>query len=144
MYLGSTSSMDFMGYLVKGGKMVLSEYRFNPALIKMFDELISNSVDEHKRSGSVTEIRVDISPLTNEIRISDNGGIPVEKHPEYKQYIPEMVFGEMRAGSNFDDEERIGVGLNGLGAVLVAIFSKEFKVVTADGRTPLLKYSKMG
>lgn len=35
----------------------------------------------------------------------DNGGIPVVIHPEYNQYIPDMIFGELRSGSNFDDDE---------------------------------------
>lgn len=136
MYVGSTNTTEFEGYLYdhSSGKMEWTAYKYNPGLVKLFDEVISNSVDEHKRSGKVTTIWVNISPLTGEIVVRDDGGIPVQKHPEYDQYIPEMIFGELRTGSNFSDIDRTTAGLNGLGAKLTAIFSTKFKVQTADGK----------
>lgn len=133
MYLGSISNTTQNLFVPVNGKMVEQEITFNPALIKMVDEILSNSVDEHIRSGKVTRIDVQYSPLTEEIVISDNGGIPVKKHPEYNTYIPSMIFGELRTGSNFSDEERFSAGLNGLGAKLTSIFSKRFSIETCDG-----------
>lgn len=44
-----------------------------------------------------------------------------------------MVFGELLTGSNFnDDEKKTTGGWNGFGAKLTNIFSKKFKLVTAD------------
>lgn len=135
MYLGSSVNTDTEGFLLdSSGSMTWQAYTYNPALVKLVDEILSNSVDEHKRSGKVTTIKVSLSQLTGEISIADDGGIPVKKHPEYGTYIPSMIFGELRTGSNFGDDERITAGLNGLGSKLTSIFSKEFKVVTADGR----------
>lgn len=136
MYIGSISNTETSGYLYdhKTESMVWQTYVYNPGLVKLFDEIISNSVDEHIRSGKVKTIRVTVSQLNGEITVSDDGGIPVKEHPEHKQYIPEMVFGELRAGSNFSDDNRITGGLNGLGSSLVNIFSTSFKVQTADGR----------
>ena len=56
-------------------------------------------------------------------------------HKEEKVYVPELIFGHLLAGSNFDDtEERMGGGRNGLGAKLTNIFSTKFVVETADGK----------
>jgi len=134
MYLGSTTNTNMEFFLPEDGKMKLHEIQYNPALIKMFDEIISNSVDEHRRSGAVSTIRVSVSSLTGELTVSDDGGIPVKKHPEFGTYIPSMIFGELRTGSNFSDEERFSAGLNGLGSKLTSIFSKSFRVETCDGK----------
>lgn len=133
MYLGSTTNTKALCFVVNNNKMIEEELTYSPALLKMFDEIISNSVDEHIRSGKVTKIEVDLYPLTGQIRIKDNGGIPVKKHPTEKTWIPSLIFGELRTGSNFSDEERFSAGLNGLGSKLTSVFSTEFKVETADG-----------
>jgi len=133
MYLGSTSNTTKMCYVPDDSKMVEEELTYNPALLKMFDEVISNSVDEAIRSGSVDRIEVRLDELQGEITISDNGGIPVKVHPEYDMYIPAMIFGELRTGSNFDDDNRQGAGMNGLGAKLTSVFSERFTVTTGDG-----------
>ncbi len=37
----------------------------------------------------------------------NNGkGIPVEIHKKQKCYVPEMVFGHLLTGSNYDDDEK--------------------------------------
>jgi DNA topoisomerase-2 len=140
MYLGSTSNtaMPFFVPDNESNRMVERVVEYNPALVKMFDEIISNSVDEHIRSGKVTKIDVQISPL-GQITIEDNGGIPVKLHPEHGQYIPSMIFGELRTGSNFNDDERFSAGLNGLGSKLTSVFSKEFRVETSDGENTFVQ-----
>jgi DNA topoisomerase-2 len=132
MYVGNIKNITDSVYVPVNDKMQLQEITFNPGLLKLFDEIISNSVDEHVRAGIVDEIHVDLCRLTGEISVRDNGGIPVKKHPEYDEYIPTMIFGELRTGSNFDDDNRFSAGLNGLGAKLTAVFSKEFTVTTSD------------
>jgi hypothetical protein len=43
-------------------------------------------------------------------------GIPVEMNTQYSVYIPEMIFGDLLTGSNFDDSQMNTVaGRNGLG-----------------------------
>lgn len=132
MYVGSTSNTSSERFIVDGDKFVKAEVEYNPALLKMFDEILTNSVDEHVR-GNVTEIDVRYSVLTGEITVSDNGGIPIRKHKSHNMYIPELVFGEFMAGSNFNDDDRKGGGMNGLGAKLTAVFSSQFRVDTCDG-----------
>jgi DNA topoisomerase-2 len=116
--------------------IVRKENTWIPALLKIFDEVISNSVDFSKTAEgkNVSTIRVDIDKVSGEISVFDDGGIVVHKHAEYDQWIPEMIF-ELRAGSNFnDDEDSTLTGQNGEGAALTSIFSKEFRVKTADGK----------
>jgi DNA topoisomerase II len=53
--------------------------------------------------------------------------------------VPEMLFGHLMTGSNFDDsQKRITGGRHGYGAKLANIFSKTFTVETVDSRRRLL------
>lgn len=114
-------------------RMERKEISYIPSFIKIFDEVITNSVDESKRENSkLNTIKVNIKK--DEISVWDNGGIPIIKHNVYNQYIPEVIFGNLMSGSNYnDDEERILAGTNGLGAKLTNIFSKKFSIITCDG-----------
>ena len=114
--------------------MESTEITYNPGLLKIFDEILTNSVDEHKRPGSVLNT-IKINFIGNKIQVWDNGGIPVVKHKEEDQWIPEMIFSNLKAGSNFDDsEDRTWAGTNGVGSSLTNIFSKEFTISTCDGK----------
>jgi hypothetical protein len=63
-------------------------------------------------------------------------GIPVKLHEKHNLYVPELIFGHLLTGSNFDDtEEKVTGGRNGLGAKLANIYSLEFTVETASGIT---------
>ena len=54
-------------------------------------------------------------------------------HEKEKIYVPELIFGHLLTGSNFDDTMRkVTGGRNGLGAKLANIFSSEFIVETVD------------
>jgi DNA topoisomerase-2 len=134
MYIGSVAIHTGDQYLYDGEKVRIEEVHYNPGFIKIFDEIVSNSVDEHRRNPKLNEIRITINLDTTEISVWDNGGIPVEKHPVHKEWIPEMIFSNLKAGSNFDDsEQRTVAGTNGVGSTLTNIFSKKFSVSTCDG-----------
>jgi len=137
MYIGSTSLTEQNTYYFDDeGKVQYGTLRFVPGFIKLFDEVLQNSYDHSKRpEGShLNSIYVTLDMASGRIAVHDNGGIPVQKHPIYDEYIPDFIFGEMGTGSNYDDTvAREGAGTNGLGAKLTNIYSKEFKVETADG-----------
>ena len=60
-------------------------------------------------------------------------GIPVQIHKEAQIYVAEMIFGELLTSSNYDDTEaKVVGGRNGYGAKLTNIYSRNFKIVTAD------------
>lgn len=132
MYIGSIKPHTSKKYLFVEDKMILEEITYNPGFLKIFDEIVTNSVDENKRSGSKLDtIKVFIKD--NRLTIWDNGGIPVIEQDG--EYIPEMIFSNLKAGSNFDDtESRTGAGTNGVGSTLTNIYSQEFKISTCDGK----------
>ena len=134
MYIGSIKPHTAKKYIFEGGLMVQKELTYNPGFLKIFDEIITNSVDEHKREGSKLNI-IKVNILDNIISVWDNGGIPVIKHTEHNEWIPEMIFSNLKAGSNFNDEEtRTGAGTNGVGSTLTNIYSTEFSITTSDGK----------
>lgn len=132
MYLGQTGVQRTQEWDRDGDRLVRVEVDLSPALLKIFDEIVTNSVDESVRNPKLNEVRVTIG---EELSVEDNGGIPVVKHPQHGVLVPEMVFSNLRAGSNFDDsEDRLVAGTHGLGSTLTNIFSSRFTVQTADGK----------
>jgi DNA topoisomerase-2 len=136
MYIGSIKPHKSTKWLLDSDKMSQSEITYNPGLLKIFDEIVTNSVDESKRQESkLNTIKVTVDKSTGYITIWDNGGIPVVKHSVHKEWIPEMIFSNLKAGSNFDDSEsRSWAGTNGVGSTLTNIYSKEFSISTCDGK----------
>lgn len=82
-------------------------------------------------------LKVEIDVEEGTISVYNNGhGIPIEMHATENCYIPELIFGHLLAGSNFDDDEKkLTGGRNGYGAKLANIYSHEFTVETADRKT---------
>ena len=137
MWVGSTQSEHQTKFIYddETSKMTLRDIEYVPAMLKLFDEVLSNSCDEFRRKDNMglTNITIKINKHTGEISITDNGGIPVAKHKEAGVYVPEFIFGQLRTSSNYDDtEDRIGVGTNGVGSSLTNVFSKTFSVLTGD------------
>ena len=127
-------------------KFVQRELAIVPALIKVFDEILVNASDNRLRHPkSCLRIDVTIDPggdtVPPKIRVWNNGpGIPIHMHATEQMYVPELVFGHLLTGSNFnDDEKRITGGRHGYGAKLANIFSHVFTIETVD-MSKLLKY----
>ena len=79
-------------------------------------------------------IKVTIDRQNNQISVFNTGrGIPIEIHKDEQVYVPELIFGHLLTGSNYDDnEKKLTGGRNGYGAKLCNIFSTEFIVETAS------------
>lgn len=139
MYVGSIKPHTSKKWILSGDKFIQKNITFNPAFLKIFDEIIVNSVDESKRTGSKLNI-IKVNITANTISVWDNGGIDVVVHKEYNEWIPEMIFSSLKAGSNFsDDEMRTTSGLNGIGSVLTNVFSSKFTISTCDGKKSFLQ-----
>lgn len=143
MWIGSIYSeqLDYLLYQPSTNKIIpVKNTMYNAGLLKLIDEIISNSIDEYRRKDSMfklTEIWVEANQ-DGTIIVRDNGGIPVVIHKGTNLILPEMIFGHLRTSSNYDDtQERDWIGTNGLGAKLTNIFSKEFSVETADGKNKI-------
>lgn len=137
MYIGSTKLTHTTAYTWVNNKIVQSEISYVPGVLKIIDEVISNSCDEYRRTSNMglNKINVSIDLKTNKVTVEDNGGIAVQKHSTAGCYLPEFIFGRLRTSSNYDDDEsRNVVGTNGVGASLANIFSKEFVIECADGK----------
>lgn len=136
MYVGSVKPREEDAFLPnEAGSFSLQKISYNPAFLKIFDEIISNSVDEHRRNPNLNKIEVTVDQSTGMIKIWDNGGIPVVKHADHDEWVPELVFSNLKAGSNFNDEEdRLVAGTNGVGSTLTNIYSLKFLVRTCDGK----------
>lgn len=141
-YIGSINQETAEKWYIDGDQVLTKSFQFVPAFHKLFDEIISNSADHARTPEGKNLNKVEVTVDSTTISVMDNGGIPVVIHPEYNQYIPEMIFGELRSGSNFaDDADSLSTGQNGEGASLTNIFSKLFIVETAlDGKKFKIEY----
>lgn len=129
MYLGSDSLEPMSGII---------DYQYQtkhvvPALIKMVEEVVQNSIDESIRTNFkfAKNISLDIQNHLSgtTITVQDDGrGIPQDEIDGKAR--PLLAWTELRAGSNFDDSTRVGVGANGVGSSLVNIFSSKFTGTT--------------
>ena len=139
MWVGSIKSeeKDSFVYNTKIGKFEMKIINYIPAMLKVVDEVISNSCDEFRRKDNMglTELYVKIDKDNGEIIVRDNGGIPIVKHKEAGVYVPEFIFGRLRTSSNYDDtEDRNVIGTNGVGSALCNVFSTYFEIESADGK----------
>lgn len=136
MWVGSIKEEEKTMFLYNSESELIEtrEIKYTPAMLKVVDEVISNSCDEFRRKDNLglTDIWVTLSE-DGWITVKDNGGIPVVKHKEAGVYVPEFIFGRLRTSSNYDDNEnRAGIGQNGVGGSLSNVFSKEFIIDTCD------------
>ena len=136
-YVGSNelSTEELWVYDEEQEKIIKNTIKYNPALLKIFDEALVNASDASVNDKTCDYIKVEYNKEEGYISIENNGdnGIPVEAHHEHKTLVPSMIFGELLTSSNFDDEqERVTGGRNGIGIKLNNIFSSKFIVEIVD------------
>ena len=120
-------------------------------MYKLFDEGLVNCRDHVIRMEQaikngdencypVSYIDIGISDDGIITMVNDGNGIDIAQHPEYKVWIPELIFGHLRTSTNYDkSEKKIVGGKNGFGFKLVLIWSTWGKIETVD-HTRGLKY----
>ena len=145
-YIGSVEKVDADMWIMNedGSKIIEKNINYIPGLFKLFDEGIVNCRDHVVRmqtaisqnvenSLPVTYIDIGISPDGTITMINDGNGIDVAEHPEYKIWIPELIFGHLRTSTNYNKEEKkIVGGKNGFGFKLVLIWSTYGYIETID------------
>lgn len=133
MYTGANSTIDREVYVVENDRIVLKTVPVNGVLYKIFDEILVNARDHSVRDTSVSLIKVSVNESSFTVE-NDGTTLPIEQSQYGGAYVPEVVFGHMLSGTNFDDtEQRIVGGRNGLGAKLANIWSVKFVVHLCDG-----------
>ena len=154
-YIGSVEKDEDIAWILnENNKMCRQKYEWVPGLFKCFDEGIVNARDHYIRlNGKIANKEKNIIPVKNiEVNVdketgvismmNDGNGIDVVKHPEYKVWIPEMIFGHLRTGTNYNKKEKkIVGGKNGFGFKLVLIYSKWGTIETVD-HIRKLKYTQ--
>ena len=139
-YVGSVKNEKSMEYIYnnRSKSIVCKEISFNCGFERLFEEILLNAYDHFRevkhKTNRVSKISVVIDTNENYIEIKNNGeGIPVRNHQKHQILIPEMVFTKLNSSSNYDDNiDRKKAGVNGLGAKLTVILSKEFRLETVD------------
>ncbi len=139
MYIGSVKKTKEISFVSE--KNEEDEYNilsklvdYSPGFLKIFDEILTNATDHSFRDTTLNYIKVFFNhPEKDMITVVNNGeGIPVEIHKDYNIYIPELIFGNLLTGSNYDDNvQRRGAGTNGLGSKCI---SKDTQLYLFDGR----------
>lgn len=145
-YLGSIVPQTVHRPIIENNKIVFRDIQYVFAFLKIIREFLDNSIDEYVRTSGkfANEIKINIDD--KKVIIQDNGrGIPVksaydEQGNELPETMPELAWANLRAGSNFEDnEDDTQIGQNGEGASLGVIFAKKFIGETDDGE----KYFKI-
>ena len=106
-----------------------------PGLLKIFDEILVNAADNKQRDPNMKYIKINLRREFISVE-NDGAGVPVVMHETEHMYVPQMVFGELLTGDNYDDsEDRVVGGRNGYGAKLANVFSTQFVVETLDTKS---------
>ena len=145
-YIGSVEKVDCDLWILNesGNRIIQKNIHYVPGLFKLFDEGIVNCRDHvvrmlqavsngQENAIPVSNIDISIQEDGTIIMINDGNGIDVAEHPEYKVWIPELIFGHLRTSTNYDKtEKKIVGGKNGFGFKLVLIWSTEGTIETVD------------
>jgi DNA topoisomerase-2 len=145
-YIGSVETVDSDMWIMNetSDKIIQKNISYVPGLFKLFDEGIVNCRDHVVRmqtkidanvenSLPVTYIDISIQEDGTIVMINDGNGIDVVQHPEYKTWVPELIFGHLRTSTNYNkDEKKIVGGKNGFGFKLVLIWSTYGSIETVD------------
>lgn len=153
-YVGSIVPDTISIWTEKDDRIVWrDDVKMNAGLYKCFDEALVNARDHVVRMADKVAKGETKFPVKNiEVTIGDDGvitimndgdGIDVEQHPEYKIWIPELIFGHLRTSTNYrKDEKKIVGGKNGFGIKLVFIYSLWGRIETVDNTRGLM-YTQM-
>ena len=146
-YIGSVEKIDANVWILNedNTKIIEKNITYIPGLFKLFDEGIVNCRDHvirmQQACSSNVENAVPVSYIDITIQetdgtiimTNDGNGIDVAEHPEYKIWIPELIFGHLRTSTNYDkNEKKIVGGKNGFGFKLALIWSTHGSIETVD------------
>jgi DNA gyrase/topoisomerase IV subunit B len=148
-YIGSVEQVESNEFIFSENSISKKQILYNPGLYKLFDEGIVNCRDHVVRMQQaiknneddcipVSYIDISIGDTGTITMINDGNGIDIAEHPEYKIWIPELIFGHLRTSTNYNKEEKkIVGGKNGFGFKLVLIWSTWGKIETVDHKRGL-------
>ena len=126
MYMGSSAQEEVERFVM--GEWKTAQYV--PALSKMIDEILDNSIDEAIRTNFKYANKINVSIDNNKVTITDNGrGIPQElvydETTNSKIARATAAWSRVNAGTSFDDN-RVTIGTNGVGSAATNFLSSKF------------------
>ena len=149
-FVGGSDEIEDILPLVRDNRIIVTECKMTPAILKLFDEILVNARDQKIRLDDliqkkekdilpVTEIKIEFDEENGVYSIYNNGdGIDVAEHPTEKDeegkpiWIPDLILGNLLTSKNYNKSKKTTGGKNGFGAKLVNLFSSWFKVETID------------
>ena len=126
MYMGSSSQEEIERFVMGQWKVA----KYVPALSKMVDEILDNSIDEAIRTKFEYANKIDVSVKNGVVVVTDNGrGIPqgevFDETSGEKILQPVAAWTRVNAGTSFDDN-RVTIGTNGVGSAATNFLSSKF------------------
>lgn len=126
MYMGSSAREPIERFVMGNWRTV----EYVPALSKMVDEILDNSIDEAIRTNFKHANKINVSVDNNKVIITDNGrGIPQElvydETTDSKIARATAAWTRVNAGTSFDDS-RVTIGTNGVGSAATNFLSSKF------------------
>ena len=146
VYLGEVQNITKDSYIYNQNeqKLYYKTLSFNTGLLKLFDEIFSNAIDNYQRTKDLNKrdrtTEVKVSLYSDHISVLNNGqSIPIKKQKiasGEEIYIPQMIFTMLRSGSNFNDsDKRTWGGMNGMGCKIVSFLSSKFEIELLSNKT---------
>ena len=140
-YVGSLPPESSSYWIRDGERFKLSQLSVSPGLVKIFDEVLVNAIDQHSLHPKKVN-KIEVVTGKDFVFVRNYGvSIPIKKHEKERGadgaplWIPELIFGHLLTSSNYNDEEqRVTGGRNGYGAKLANVFSSKFNIKISDGK----------
>jgi DNA topoisomerase-2 len=140
-YVGSLHPEPAQYWVRDGSHFKLSQLSASPGLVKIFDEVLVNAIDQYSLHPKKVN-KIEVVTGKDFVFVRNYGvAIPIKKHETEKGsdgnpiWIPELIFGHLLTSSNYNDEEqRVTGGRNGYGAKLANVFSSKFNIEISDGK----------
>lgn len=139
MYIGSIVEVekDLWVYDQKENTFAFKGTKVVPALLKICDEIVDNSIDVGIDSNFQKISTIKVKVTDDEISVEDDGpGIPVAPPAggdAQGRLCPEIAWTQMRSGTSFK-ENRKGPSANGVGSTCCNVFCTSFVGVSDDGK----------
>ena len=155
VYIGSVKTLTTKEWVFDKKTSTIAKrlIKYNPGLVRIFVEILSNAIDNKWRSAKegvpMKRIEITLDRETGRISVWNDGAEISTQKSDYaytdpitqkitqdELYPAELYFGYMLAGTNYNDiEERKTSGRNGMGAKAANVFSKFFEVDHASAAT---------
>lgn len=134
IYCGSPKEEVIETHIYTDNGLEFKSVNIIPALNKIISEIIDNARDILQKYQFKNNPKIEVEYNNGVITVRDNGiGLPIVYNEEVRKWTPEIIYTQLRSGSNFNDEDRIVAGQNGMGCVLTSILSRKFSVDSCNG-----------